>query len=290
LRVRALRATLCGLTFLATIAGAPKPALGSKGVSGGTSASSTAAHSTAGVSTAATGGSTTAGGATTAGGSIAGTPSTTGASTPGAPAPVHAVHAPVTARTSSIAYKGPVYERAADGQILPYAPPPPAGVTNGSTGGSAAAIVANAKPELLVPGTMARYVDGFAAAPMSAPATVQAIIWAGDQIIGLPYIFGGGHGSFSSPGYDCSGTVSFALHGASLISTPMDSSEFMSWGGHGVGRWVTVFTNPEHAYMTVAGLRLDTSAADDPSDQQGPRWRPLRPANAGYRVRHPAGL
>ncbi len=183
-----------------------------------------------------------------------------------------------------------MYERTATGQVVPYAPPPPAGVTNGLTGGSAASVVTNAKPELLVPGTTARYVDGLAAAPISAPPAVQEIIWAGNQIIGLPYIFGGGHGSFSSPGYDCSGTVSFALHGAELLKTPMDSSEFMGWGGHGVGRWVTIFTNPEHAYMTIAGLRLDTSSADDPSNQQGPRWRPLRPGNWGFRVRHPSGL
>ncbi|MHB8531731.1 MAG: peptidoglycan endopeptidase, partial [Solirubrobacteraceae bacterium] len=90
--------------------------------------------------------------------------------------------------------------------------------------------------------------------------------------------------------YDCSGTVSFALHGASLLKTPEDSSEFEGWGSHGLGRWVTIFSNPEHAYMTVAGLRLDTSAADDPSNQQGPRWRPLRSGNSGYRVRHPLGL
>jgi hypothetical protein len=151
-------------------------------------------------------------------------------------------------------------------------------------------VVASAKPQLLVPGSLARYVNGLAAAPMSAPAAVQEVLWAGNQIIGLPYIFGGGHGSFDSPGYDCSGTVSFALHGGSLLATPEDSSEFEAWGSHGVGRWITIFANPGHAYMTVAGLRLDTSAASDPSNQQGPRWRPLRPNNSGYAIRHPLGL
>jgi len=125
---------------------------------------------------------------------------------------------------------------------------------------------------------------------MNAPAVVQQIVWAGDQIIGLPYIYGGGHKSFTSSGYDCSGTVSFALHGGGLLTTPRDSSEFEHWGSHGIGRWVTIFSNPGHAYMTVAGLRLDTSAADDPSAQQGPRWRPLRTGNGGYVVRHPLGL
>jgi cell wall-associated NlpC family hydrolase len=200
--------------------------------------------------------------------------------------------APVTTRSSSLAYTGPVYERTATGAVIPYQPPVPTAqvtvVTGGSAVGSAAA--AAPKPELLVPGTRARYVNGVAAAPMSAPAPVQQMIWAGDQIIGLPYIYGGGHASFVSPGYDCSGTVSFALHGASLLATPEDSSEFMAWGSRGIGRWVTLFSNPGHAYMTVAGLRLDTSAADDPSNQQGPRWRPLRQANEGFTVRHPLGL
>jgi cell wall-associated NlpC family hydrolase len=235
-------------------------------------------------------------------------------------------NAPVTGHSVSLAYKGPVYEKLATGQVVPYVAPPPAGAVAANGGspvgttagissttattadasaggappasGAGAADAADststdalpAKPELLVPGSIARVVNGLAAAPMNAPATVQAIIWAGNQIIGLPYIYGGGHGSFISPGYDCSGTVSYALHGASLLSTPMDSGEFMSWGGAGVGQWVTVFTNPGHAYMTVAGLRLDTSAVDDPTNQQGPRWRPLRPGNPGFTVRHPIGL
>jgi hypothetical protein len=263
--VRALSATLCSLTMLATTVASsiPVEARSTGGVSGGTSAANSS------LSPAPVGGSPAAGKA------------------PGT-APVHT--APVTARSSRLAYKGPVYERTEAGQVIPYVAPPPPGQTNGSTGGSSVNPATVSKPDLLVPGGTARFVNGLAAAPMSAPAAVQEIIWTGNQIIGLPYIFGGGHASFSAPGYDCSGTVSFALHGATLLSTPMDSSEFMGWGAHGVGRWVTVFSNPEHAYMTVAGLRLDTSAADDPSDQQGPRWRPLRRGNAGYRVRHPAAL
>jgi cell wall-associated NlpC family hydrolase len=203
-------------------------------------------------------------------------------------APPHA--APVTARSASLSYTGPVYQRTATGEVVPYQAAAPGAPAASATGGSAVGVAVPAKPQLLVPGSRARYVAGIAAAPMSAPAAVQQIIWSGDQIIGLPYIFGGGHGSFVSPGYDCSGTVSFALHGASLLAAPADSSEFMAWGSHGIGRWVTVFSNPGHAYMTVAGLRLDTSAADDPSNQQGPRWRPLRPGNEGFTIRHPLGL
>jgi hypothetical protein len=214
----------------------------------------------------------------------------TGGSAGSGSSTTHVYTAPITARSASLVYKGPVYERTLTGQVVPYTPPPPAGQTKGATGGSSVELGANIKPELLVPGVTARYVDGLAAAPISAPAAVQEIIWAGNQLIGLPYIYGGGHASFISPGYDCSGTVSFALHGASLLSTPMDSTEFMSWGEHGVGQWVTIFSNPEHAYMTVAGLRLDTSPADDPSDREGPRWRPLRPENSGFVKRHPVGL
>jgi hypothetical protein len=203
---------------------------------------------------------------------------------------------PVTSHSTNIAYSGPVYMETATGAVVPYSPVASAGsiVTVGATtGGSpvaAPAPVVPAKPQLLVPGTRARYVNGIAAAPMSAPAAVQQIVWSGDQIIGLPYIFGGGHASFTASGYDCSGTVSFALHGAALLPTPEDSSEFEKWGSHGIGRWVTIFANPGHAYMTVAGLRLDTSAADDPTNQQGPRWRPLRTGNGGFVVRHPLGL
>jgi cell wall-associated NlpC family hydrolase len=226
------------------------------------------------------------------GGASAGESSTSSSTTTApvaAPRP-HIHTAPVTARSSNLTYRGPVYERTAAGAVVPYQPPTPAGQLGGSTGGSPVGTAANIKPQLLVPGSTARYVNGLAAAPMSAPAAVQAMIWAGNQIIGLPYVFGGGHASFTASGYDCSGTVSFALHGASLLATPEDSSEFMGWGSHGLGRWVTIFSNPGHAYMTVAGLRLDTSTADDPSNQDGPRWRPLRSANGGFTVRHPLAL
>ena len=238
--------------------------------------------------------------ASVAGGAVAGTTSTStsasGGASPTTPAkPAKPLHlSPITAKTPNVAYNGPVYEKTVTGQVVPYQPSPPAltpGQASGATGGSAVAATATTtKPDLLVPGTLARYVNGLAAAPMSAPPAVQEIIWAGDELIGLPYIYGGGHASFISPGYDCSGTVSFALHGANLLQTPEDSSEFEVWGSHGAGRWVTIFANPGHAYMTVAGLRLDTSSADDPSNEQGPRWRPLRPENTGYIVRHPLGL
>jgi cell wall-associated NlpC family hydrolase len=230
---------------------------------------------------------------------------------------VPTVHAPVTAKTSKIAYKGPVYEKMATGEVVPFTAS--GTTTTGTAASSTGGIVAVAgespetlpttipseltigdgmtsekgptvRPELLVPGTTARFVDGLAAAPEGAPAAIQEMIWAGNEVIGLPYIYGGGHGSFISPGYDCSGTVSFALHGAELLNSPEDSSEFEGWGAKGDGRWVTIFANGGHAYMTVAGLRLDTSPAEDPTNLEGPRWRPLRQTNAGFVVRHPVGL
>src|SRR5207247_670365 len=100
------------------------------------------------------------------------------------------------------------------------------------------------------------------------------------QIVGLRYVYGGGHASFVASGYDCSGTVSFALHGGGLISTPMDSSEMMAWGSHGLGRWITVFSNPGHAYVDFAGLRLATTAPVGPAM--------ARPKTCDRRIRWPA--
>ena len=140
-------------------------------------------------------------------------------------------------------------------------------------------------------GTRARIVArGRAAAPENAPERVKEAIWAANRIIGKPYRYGGGHASFQDSGYDCSGTVSYALRGAGLVKSPLNSSGFMSWGRRGKGRWITVYTNPGHAYVVIAGLRLDTSAADDPGGRKGPRWRPLRKSNSGFAARRPSGL
>jgi hypothetical protein len=144
-----------------------------------------------------------------------------------------------------------------------------------STGGQAAG---QPSPSVtpVVAGTVAQILpDGMAAAPLGAPDVVRAAIWAGNQIVGLPYIYGGGHAAFIASGYDCSGSVSFALHGGSLIKAPMDSSDFMSWGASGVGQWITIFTNPSHVYMDIAGIRLDTSREGDPGGLAGPEWRPV---------------
>lgn len=135
-----------------------------------------------------------------------------------------------------------------------------------------------------------RLSSGKAAAPENAPDAVQEAIWAANRIIGKPYRYGGGHARFEDSGYDCSGTVSYALRGAGLLKSPLDSSSFMRWGKAGKGDWITIYTNPGHAYVVIAGLRLDTSAADDPRGGKGPRWRPLRKSNAGFVARRPAGF
>ncbi len=132
--------------------------------------------------------------------------------------------------------------------------------------------------------------NGKAAVPAGAPEAVQQAIAAANQIIGRPYVYGGGHRSFLSRGYDCSGTVSFALHGGDLLDGPLDSSSFLRWGASGRGDWITIYTNPGHMFVVIAGLRLDTSAAGDPRGGKGPRWRPTLRSTAGFRARHPVGL
>jgi cell wall-associated NlpC family hydrolase len=128
--------------------------------------------------------------------------------------------------------------------------------------------------------------SGLAVAPASAPPEVQAIIAAGNAIATKPYKYGGGHGRWIDSGYDCSGSMSYALHGAGLLDTALDSSGFMSWGERGPGTWVTTYSNPSHGYMVVAGLRFDTSARRI----TGSRWTDQMRSSSGYTVRHPTGL
>ena len=128
--------------------------------------------------------------------------------------------------------------------------------------------------------------SGLAVAPDSAPEEVKEIIAAGNKIASKPYRYGGGHGRWRDSGYDCSGSVSFALHGARLLSSPLDSTGFMRWGDGGRGEWVSIFANAGHAYMVVAGLRFDTSS----SKVSGSRWTETMRSSRGYRVRHPEGL
>jgi hypothetical protein len=132
--------------------------------------------------------------------------------------------------------------------------------------------------------------DGLAIAPQGAPVEVVEAIEAANRIVGKPYKYGGGHAKVEDRGYDCSGTVSYALIGAKLLKAPLDSRGFRRWGVAGPGAWITVYTNPSHAFAVIAGLRLDTSAAGDPSGAKGPRWRPALRSTKGFRARHPRGL
>jgi cell wall-associated NlpC family hydrolase len=170
----------------------------------------------------------------------------------------------------------------------PAPAPPGAAPAPPATGGGAAYGVVF---QPTVPGLIAQIVNGVAYAPDQAPDPVKQAIWAANQIVGMPYRLGGGHRlGFTDRAYDCSGTVSFAMHGAGLLAAPRDSSSFMRYGVAGKGQWITVYTNPGHAFAVIAGLRLDTSAAGDPAGGSGPRWRPNLRSTRGYRARHPLGL
>jgi peptidoglycan hydrolase-like protein with peptidoglycan-binding domain len=129
--------------------------------------------------------------------------------------------------------------------------------------------------------------DGLAVAPPDAPPEVQAIIDAGNRIATKPYKYGGGHGRWEDTGYDCSGSMSYALHGAGLLTQALDSSGFARWGDPGAGKWVTIYANGGHSYMMVAGLRFDTSGREG---SHASRWHSDRRSARGYTVRHPSGL
>jgi peptidoglycan hydrolase-like protein with peptidoglycan-binding domain len=142
-------------------------------------------------------------------------------------------------------------------------------------------------PAALAPGDQATVgADGLAVAPANAPEPVKQIIAAGNAIAGKPYKYGGGHGNWDDSGYDCSGSVSYALHGAALLETAMPSGGFVDWGEDGPGQWVTIYANGGHMYMVVAGLRFDTSGRSN----HNTRWQAEQRSPDGYTVRHPPGL
>ena len=176
---------------------------------------------------------------------------------------------------------------AQDPAPAPVVAPAPAPTPPPATGGAAYGVVF----QPTVPGVVAQIVNGIAYAPDQAPDQVKQAVWAANQIVGMPYRLGGGHKlGFTDHAYDCSGTVSFAMHGAGLLARPRDSSSFLRYGAAGPGQWITVYTNPGHAFAVIAGLRLDTSAAGDPAGGSGPRWRPNLRSTRGYKARHPRGL
>jgi cell wall-associated NlpC family hydrolase len=175
----------------------------------------------------------------------------------------------------------------------PSSLPPASAGTNGSYDPRAAG-----EGEEITPRTMealarqtesqsAVLLGGVALAPPRAPQRIKAAISAANQIIGRPYLWGGGHASWYSRGYDCSGAVSYALAGGGFLQAPLDSSRLMRWGAPGRGRWLTVYANPGHAYAVIAGMRWDTVGDARGS---GPRWHPAFPYPEGFVARHPPGF
>ena len=150
---------------------------------------------------------------------------------------------------------------------------------------------------IVAPGSTATLLpDGSAAPPADAPPQVQQAIFAANKLLDKPYKYGGGHAKVEDSGYDCSGTVSYALLAAGLLKSPLDSGSFMRWGLKGKGTWITVYTNPGHAFAVIAGLRLDTSTAGVTSRritrtaERGPRWRVAIRNSRGFKMRHPVGF
>jgi hypothetical protein len=169
----------------------------------------------------------------------------------------------------------------------------PAAAQTGGTGSPGSTTTTSTTPAAPVgpPGRAKLRKDGTAVAPADAPANIQAAIAAGNAIHTYPYHWGGGHRSFTDTGYDCSGAVSYVLHAAGLLSSPMPSGPLASsWGAPGKGRWITVYANASHAYMIVAGLRFDTSSGGDRWNQgSGPRWRKKKRRPAGFTAKYAPG-
>jgi hypothetical protein len=189
------------------------------------------------------------------------------------------------ARAQATSTGGTSYTGSPRGGTAAQAPASPRAPAPTVTGTTPATTSAPAGP---IPVTPAATVgpDGLAIAPAGAPVAVTQLIAAGNQITSLPYRFGGGHQDFQDTAYDCSGSVSFALHGAGLLDAILDSMGLARWGEAGPGTWITVYANKSHTYLLVAGLRFDTSG----QRQAGTRWQAAPRSAHGFKVRHPAGL
>ena len=134
------------------------------------------------------------------------------------------------------------------------------------------------------PAGKAKLKNGLAVAPSNAPRRVEKVIDAANKIAkGKGYCYGGGHGSFNDNCYDCSGAVSYALHGGDFVDSPMPSGSYRNWGKKGKGKWITVFAHSDHAYAVIAGLRFDTSMTSG----EGPGWSRDMRSSKGFATRHP---
>jgi cell wall-associated NlpC family hydrolase len=198
--------------------------------------------------------------------------------------------AAAAAKASSPLRESPPPEEASVGGASPL--PPASAGTNGTPHspppGVGGHLVARA-PAPSSPGAAeatATYVSGIALAPPDAPERISGVINAANTIVGRPYIWGGGHGSWYARGYDCSGAVSFALAGGGFLASSLTSGQLESWGAPGPGRWLTVYASGSHAYAVIAGLRWDT--VGDASGT-GPRWHLAGAAPDGFVARHPPG-
>jgi hypothetical protein len=159
------------------------------------------------------------------------------------------------------------------------------GIASANCGGGG---VSPAETDICTPTAKARLLDnGMLIPPKSAPTRIKAVIAAANKIRTKPYIWGGGHARWWDAGYDCSGSVSYALHGGKFLESPLPSGPMEDWGLEGEGRWITVFANAGHAYAVIAGIRWDTSGD---SSGTGPRWHEDLRDNVGYVARHPAGF
>jgi hypothetical protein len=169
--------------------------------------------------------------------------------------------------------------------LIGLAPTASAATTGATNGGGAVAGTPMSK--LTAAGSKAKLTStGLAIPPANAPSKVQAAIRAGNRIAKKPYKWGGGHAILNDSGYDCSGSVSYALRGGRLMTSSMASTGFMSWGRRGPGRWITIRANRGHVYMVIAGLRFDTSARG----VGGSRWTAQRRSPRGFVATHPRGL
>jgi cell wall-associated NlpC family hydrolase len=165
-------------------------------------------------------------------------------------------------------------------QAPPTAAPKPSG--------SASPSLSLSRPDTAGDGThqATALPNGIALPPLEAPEAVRAMIEAGNVIARSPYVWGGGHGKWVDKGYDCSGSVSFVLAAAGYLDSPLASGPLMSWGEPGPGKWVTIYANGGHVWMTVAGIRFDTSG----QRVTGSRWQNDMRPTGGFAVRHPPGL
>jgi cell wall-associated NlpC family hydrolase len=206
----------------------------------------------------------------------------------GAGAPPSAVIEPLPTRNPHAKAVEPVAGESALDASLPTEEPGDQAVP----GGASAALAKSTRKRGNGPTADAAISDaevlrnGIALPPIEAPQAVHDIIQAGNQIARTPYLWGGGHGKWLDKGYDCSGSVSYALAYAGLLGGPLDSGRLMSWGLPGRGRWVTIYTNPGHVYLVVAGVRFDTSG----TRSTGSRWQASMRPGGGFVARHPPGL